>query len=281
MAEDAGMASGKIQHLLIKEDITVENKLEIIHTARLFNHVFKVYGTFEEPLFLAKDVAEWIEYDTSSIHKMLASVDEDEKVRKIVPTPGGPQEMWFLTENGLYEVLMLSRKPVAKLFKREVKRILRELRTRGITATPQTIDRILADPDFGIRLLAELKSEREKSRVLSEKVERDRPKVVFAESLEVSDDCILIGELAKLISQSCGVRMGARSLFEYLRVNGYLIRVGDQRNLPTQRSVNADWLRILERTVIDASGNVRIIRTPKVTGKGQRYFLNLFRERYV
>ena len=121
----------------------MENKLEIIHTARLFNHVFKVYGTFEEPLFLAKDVAEWIEYDTSSIHKMLASVDEDEKVRKIVPTPGGPQEMWFLTENGLYEVLMLSRKPVAKLFKREVKRILRELRTRGITATPQTIDRII------------------------------------------------------------------------------------------------------------------------------------------
>ena len=277
------MASGKIQHLLIKEDITVENKLEIIHTARLFNHVFKVYGTFEDPLFLAKDVAEWIEH--ADVSSMLRSVDEDEKVLRTlsgVPgSAGGNPNKWFLTENGLYEVLMLSRKPVAKLFKREVKRILRELRTKGITATPQTIDRILADPDFGIRLLAELKSEREKSRVLSEKIERDRPKVVFAESLEVSDDCILIGELAKLISQSCGVRMGARSLFEYLRVNGYLIRVGDQRNLPTQRSVNADWLRILERTVTDASGNVRIIRTPKVTGKGQRYFLNLFRERYA
>jgi len=95
-----------------------------------------VYGTFENPLFLAKDVAEWIDYDLSSINKMLNNVDEDEKVRNNVPTLGGDQEMWLLSEDGLYEVLMQSRKPIAKQFKKEVKRILSELRRHGFTATP-------------------------------------------------------------------------------------------------------------------------------------------------
>lgn len=100
----------------------------------LMGKTFNVYGTVEEPLFRAKDVAEWIEH--SDVHKMVQSVDDDEKVRNIVHTLGGNQESWFLTENGVYEVLMLSRKPIAKEFKKEVKKMLHTLRTKKATLMP-------------------------------------------------------------------------------------------------------------------------------------------------
>ena len=93
------------------------NELKVLSEQEVLGKQFRVYGTAEEPLLLAKDVAEWIEYDTSSVNKMIANVDDDEKVRKNVLTLGGIQESWFLTENGLYEVLMQSRKPIAKQFK--------------------------------------------------------------------------------------------------------------------------------------------------------------------
>lgn len=111
------------------------NALTIINEQDVLEKRFKIYGTFEEPLFLAKDVAEWIEHSDRS--KMLKNVDEDEKVKNIVLTPGGNQEMWFLTEDGLYEVLMQSRKPIAKAFKKEVKKILKALRTGEAVLVPQ------------------------------------------------------------------------------------------------------------------------------------------------
>ena len=100
----------------------------------LIGKTFNVYRTVEEPLFRAKDVADWIEH--SDVHKMVQSVDEDEKVRNNIPTLGGNQEAWFLTENGVYEVLMLSRKPVAKEFKKEVKKMLHALRTKKAALMP-------------------------------------------------------------------------------------------------------------------------------------------------
>ena len=103
--------------------------IKVIAEQNVLGKEFHIYGTIEEPLFLAKDVAKWIEH--SDVHKMLQSVDDDEKGRNNVPAPGGEQECWFLTENGLYEVLMLSRKPIAKKFKKEVKRILHDLRLNG------------------------------------------------------------------------------------------------------------------------------------------------------
>lgn len=109
----------------------MNKELKIINEQEVLGKDFKIYGSIDEPLFLAKDVADWIEYDKSSINKMLNKVDEDEKVRNIVPTLGGAQEMWLLTENGLYEVLMQSRKPIAKTFKKEVKKILKQIRQTG------------------------------------------------------------------------------------------------------------------------------------------------------
>lgn len=109
----------------------MNKELKIINEQEILGKDFKIYGSIDEPLFLAKDVADWIEYDKSSINKMLNKVDEDEKVRNIVPTLGGAQEMWLLTENGLYEVLMQSRKSIAKTFKKEVKKILKQIRQTG------------------------------------------------------------------------------------------------------------------------------------------------------
>ena len=119
------------------------NELQIIEEREVLGREFRIYGDFENPLFLAKDVAEWIEYDISSINKMLNNVDENEKVRNIVPTLGGNQEMWFLTEDGLYEVLMLSRKPIAKEFKKQVKEILKTIRKTGSYSKPMSVQDIL------------------------------------------------------------------------------------------------------------------------------------------
>ena len=109
----------------------MDNVLEVINEQEVLGKQFRIYGTIEQPLFLAKDVAEWIGYDKSSTNKMINNVDEEEKVRKIVPTLGGNQETWLLTEDGLYEVLMQSRKPIAKQFKKEVKKILKQIRQTG------------------------------------------------------------------------------------------------------------------------------------------------------
>ena len=114
------------------------NEIKVIDQRRVLEQDFYMYGTFDEPLFLAQDIAKWIEYDMSSINKMLANVDENEKVRNIVPTLGGNQEAWLLTENGLYEVLFQSRKPIAKQFKSEVKKILHEVRTGKVKIVPMT-----------------------------------------------------------------------------------------------------------------------------------------------
>ena len=113
----------------------MKNELRIINQQEVLGKEFKIYGTVENPLFLAKDVAEWIDYSKSNgkykISQMISTVDDDEKGIYIIDTPGGVQNTWFLTEDGLYEVLMQSRKPIAKQFKKEVKKILKQIRQTG------------------------------------------------------------------------------------------------------------------------------------------------------
>ena len=114
---------------------------------------FKIYGDFENPLFLAKDVANWIEH--SDISTMMRTVDDNEKLIQTLFVSGQNREMWFLTEDGLYEVLMQSRKPIAKEFKREVKQILKSVRKHGLYATEE----LLNNPDFMIEVFKVLKEE--------------------------------------------------------------------------------------------------------------------------
>lgn len=125
----------------------LNNPIQVLKQSELLGHQFTVYGTPENPLFLAKEIAECIDYDKSSLNKLVASVDDDEKVRNIIPTPGGNQQVWMLTEDGLYEVLMQSRKPIAKQFKKGVKQILHEVRTQGgyiVTRQDETDEEIMA-----------------------------------------------------------------------------------------------------------------------------------------
>lgn len=157
-------------------------ELTIIKQQEVLGRDFKVYGDFENPLFLAKDIAIYIEYDLSSINKLVDLVDDSEKVRNIVPTLGGNQEAWFLTEDGLYEILMQSRKPIAKQFKKEVKKILQSIRKHGAYMTPAKIEEVLLNPDTIIQLATALKEEQAKNRTLS--VENETLEIALNESLQ-------------------------------------------------------------------------------------------------
>lgn len=139
-------------------------EVTIIDQRVLLGKDFKMYGTFDEPLFLAKDVAEWIDYAKTGdgkrdVSRMLSNVDEDEKLVRKIFVSGQNRNLWFLTENGLYEVLMQSRKPIAKEFKKQVKAILRDVRKHGAYMTPSTIEKAITNPDFIIQLATALKKE--------------------------------------------------------------------------------------------------------------------------
>lgn len=245
--------------------------LKIIEQREVLGKEFKIYGDFENPLFLAKDVAEWIEYDVSSVNKMIVIVDDTEKVRKTIPTLGGSQECWFLTEDGLYEVLMQSRKPIAKEFKREVKQILKSVRKHGLYATEELIN----NPDFMIEAFKALKEEREARKSLEEENEKLQPLALFAKSVSASRTSILVGELAKLLKQN-GVNIGQTRLFAWLRDKGYLMKSGSSRNMPTQRAMEQQLFEIKESSYINSEGVTVVTKTTKVSGKGQVYFVNLF-----
>ena len=249
------------------------DNLQIIDERKLLGKDFKIYGDIENPLFLAKDVANWIEHSNPRV--MLNTVDENEKVVNNVYTLGGSQESWFLTEDGLYEVLMQSRKPIAKQFKKEVKKILKSIRMNGMYAT----DKLLDNPDLAIQAFTKLKEEREKRKALEIKIEEQKPKVIFADAVETSKTSILIGDLAKLIKQN-GVDIGQKRMFIWLRDNGYLIkRQGSDYNMPTQRAMELGLFEIKETAVTHSDGHITVNKTPKVTGKGQIYFINKFKEK--
>ena len=251
----------------------MENNLQIIDERKLLGKDFKIYGDIENPLFLAKDVANWIEHN--QVARMMEMVDENEKLMCLISTSGQNREMWFLTEDGLYEVLMQSRKPIAKQFKKEVKKILKSIRMNGMYAT----DKLLDNPDLAIQAFTKLKEEREKRKALEIKIEEQKSKVIFAEAVETSKTSILIGDLAKLIKQN-GVDIGQKRMFIWLRDNGYLIkRQGSDYNMPTQKAMERGLFEIKETAVTHSDGHITVNKTPKVTGKGQIYFINKFKNK--
>lgn len=256
------------------------NHLKVIHEQVVLNKKLKVYGTVETPLFLAKDVANWIEHSDTS--KMIRSIDEDEKVKNNVPTLGGNQESWFLTEDGLYEVLMQSRKPIAKQFKKQIKTVLKEIRLNGgYIATNEDDDEMtILAKGF---LIAQKTIENNKKKIVEQQliIEAQKPKVLFAEAIQASETTILIGEFAKILKQN-GIDVGQKRLFEWLRENGYLIkRKGSDYNSPTQKSMELGLFEIKETPIHHNSGEISISRTSKITGKGQAYFINKFLNRAV
>ena len=141
--------------------------------------------------------------------------------------------------------------------------------------TDDILAKTIENPDFLINLLTEMKEEKQRRITAEEKIKADRSKVLFAESVEVSKGSILVGDLAKLIKQN-GYEIGQKRLFEWLRANGYLMKSGNSYNMPTQYSMELGLFEVKEHVINNPDGSVRVTRTPKVTGKGQRYFINKF-----
>ncbi|HJG35857.1 phage antirepressor [Desulfovibrio piger] len=230
-----------------------------------------------EPWFVARDVASALGYvDTTQAIRMHCEKAKDFRGVEMTATA---TPMKIIPEEDVYALIFGSRLESAKQFRRWIcDEVLPAIRKHGGYLTPAKLEEALTDPDTIIRLATNLKAEREKRQALEAQAAADRPKVVFAESIEVAKTSILVGEMAKLIKQATGCDMGQNRFFEWLRANGYLHKGGSARNMPTQRCIDAGWMEIKEGTRIGSSGECHITRTPKVTGKGQIYFVNLFRE---
>lgn len=227
-----------------------------------------------EPWWVAKDVCDVL--GLGNPRTSLALLEDDEKGVHSMDTPGGSQEMTIVSEAGLYSLILRSRKPEAKEFKRWVTHeVLPALRKHGAYMTPETIERTLTNPDFIIRLATELKQEQEKRKALEAQVAIDRPKTIFADAVSESKTSILVGDLAKLIKQN-GVKIGQKRLFAWLRENGWLMKSGSSKNMPTQKAMEQKLFEIKERTIAAPDGHIIISKTPKVTGKGQMFFINSF-----
>ena len=227
-----------------------------------------------EPWFVAVDICGAL--DIANSRDALTRIDEDEKGVALTDTLGGAQEVAVVNEPGLYSLVLGSRKSEARAFKRWITHdVIPAIRKTGMYATPATVEAMLANPDTMIQVLQAFKDEREQRLALQMQAIEDAPKVAFADAVETSTDSCLVGQLAKIIRQN-GYEIGANRLFEYLRREGYLCKTGSNRNMPTQRSMEAGWFEVKESVLENPDGSIRVVRTPKVTGKGQIYFINQF-----
>lgn len=232
-----------------------------------FGTVRAVRGDDGEPLFVARDVTDALGLDRTATRRL----DEDEKGVRSTHTPGGNQQVLLVTEPGFYKLVMRSRKPEAKAFQRWVTHeVLPALRRDGgyMVARDETPEQTMARAV----LLAQQTIDRQKSRIAELE-----PKALFANAVAASDGTCLVGELAKMMRQN-GVEIGQRRLFARLREDGYLGKSGSNTNVPTQRAMEMGLFRIKETAVTHSDGHVTLSRTPKVTGKGQRYFIKRYCE---
>lgn len=230
-----------------------------------------------EPWFVGKDVAAALGYERPTKAILDHVDDEDKDEVPIQDSIGRSQNTPIINESGLYSLVLSSKLPGAKQFKRWItSEVIPSIRKHGAYMTPDKLEEVLLKPDTLIQLAQNLKAEQEKRRALEVKMEEQKPKVLFAESVEVAKTSILIGELAKLLKQN-GINIGQSRLFQWLRQNGYLIRrQGSDYNMPTQRAMEMGLFEIKETTITHSDGHIHVSKTPKVTGKGQVYFVNLF-----
>ncbi len=229
-----------------------------------------------QPWLCLNDVCRILEISNSRDCKSRLNQD-GVVITDTIDSLGRTQQANFINESNLYKVIFQSRKPEAEKFTEWVtSEVLPSIRKHGAYMTEDTLEKALTSPDFLIRLATELKTEKEQRQLLEEEKKANASKVLFADAVSTSHTSILIGELSKLIKQN-GLDIGEKRLFKYLRENGYLIkRNGTDYNMPTQRSVELGVIEVKERTINNPDGSIRITKTPKVTGKGQQYFINKF-----
>ncbi len=248
--------------------------IKVIDERSVLGKDFKVYGTTENPLFLAKDVAEWIDYsykdsrktarDTS---KMLKTIDEEEKLVGTLFLSGQNREAWFLTEDGLYEVLMQSRKPIAKEFKKEVKKILKQIRLTGgaVRNEEEFIKNYFPSFSEEVKQAMVLDLRKQNEKIQKELEEKNR----FLNQISASSNSILVRDVAHLATKQ-NIKIGEKRLWNKLREWG-LIQKGSTK--PMQRALEQGLFEKAE-FVIQRSYGVETKFTTRVTGKGQVYIID-------
>ena len=241
------------------------------------NQEFEVRTTVidGDPHFMLTDVCRILEINNPSQAKTRLNMDGVIS-NEVIDSIGRTQQATFINESNLYKLVFQSRKPEAEKFSDWVTGdVIPTIRKHGAYMTDGIIERTLQDPDYLIQLATTLKEERAKRQLAEAENYKNKPMILFAKSVQASDNSCLIGELAKIISQN-GVSIGQNRLFEWLRENGYLIKGGERRNQPTQYSMELGLMEIKKRTIDNPDGSIRVTVTTKVTGKGQIYFVNKF-----
>jgi anti-repressor protein len=229
-----------------------------------------------EPWFVAKDVCDILNIDTNHLRDAL---DEDEitnlRNSEVWNQPG--RAPLIISEPGLYKLIMRSRKPEAKEFQRWVTHeVLPQIRKTGGYIPTTDVDDDMTILAKAV-MIGQRTMEEQKRRIASQesRIRELEPKALFADAVAASDGTCLVGELAKMLRQN-GLDIGQNRLFRLLRDDGFLGKSGANTNVPTQKAMELGLFRIKETAVTHSDGHVTISRTPKVTGKGQRYFINRY-----
>ncbi|MBS6986058.1 MAG: phage antirepressor KilAC domain-containing protein [Acidaminococcus intestini] len=251
-------------------------KLEIFQN-KSFGRI-RTLAINNEPWFVGKDVAEILGYAKPE-NAIANHVDEEDKTSTLIQGSGSnyKSKAIIINESGLYSLVLSSKLPSAKEFKRWITHeVIPAIRKHGAYMTEDTLEKALTSPDFLIQLATQLKEEKEKRLAAEKQIEMDRPKTIFADAVSASHTSILVGEMAKILRGN-GVEIGQKRFFDWLRENGYLIRrKGTDYNMPTQRAMELGLFEIKEGSYVNGSGVNIITKTPKITGKGQQYFVNKF-----
>lgn len=250
-----------------KKDDVKMNELQVFQNNQ-FGEIRAVVKN-GEPWFVAADVCKALEIANN--RKAISRLDDDEKGVTSSDTPGGTQAMTTVNEPGLYALVLGSRKPEARQFKRWITHeVLPSIRKTGGYINGQET---MSDTELMAKALLVAQRQIEERNCL---IEQMKPAQIFADAVCASEQSILVGDLAKLLRQN-GIDIGQKRLFQWLRDNSYLIkRKGSDWNMPTQRSMDMELFEIKETAITHSDGHVTISRTVKVTGKGQKYFINKF-----
>lgn len=236
----------------------------------------------DEPYFSLNDVCRILEIKNPSDAKNRLRKD-GVGTTEVIDSMGRTQQANFINESNLYKLVFQSRKPEAERFADWVtSEVLPAIRKHGAYMTDGVIERTLTDPDYLIMLATNLKEEKAKRALAEAQNEKNKPKVLFADTVSASKRSCLMGELAKMISQEAirqgklDKKIGQNKLFAWMRNKGYLCKGGERRNQPKQAYVEQGLFEIKKGTRLDGQGNNIVTSTTKITGKGQIYFVNKF-----
>lgn len=229
-------------------------------------------------LFCGADIAKALGYSNQS--KALNDHCKGDLTKRypITDSLGRTQDAIFIPESDLYRLVFGSKLPSAEKFTDWVtETVLPSIRKHGAYMTPETLQAAILNPDTMIQLCQQLKTEQDKNKALSEENAKLAPKGLFADAVSVSDRCILVSELAKLLKQN-GIETGQNRLYEQLRADGFLVkdRKRSDFNMPTQKAMELGLFKVRESTRVHSDGHTTIDKTTKVTGKGQIYLINYY-----